>query len=90
MRPEQTGNFPPGSRRPDSDRYERRYLLRSSWFTGRLFGLLMGTTAVSIVLAPAITGKPPLLILRLTTLMIFGLFSMILVMRETRNGAEEG
>ena len=55
---------------------------------GKIFALFMGLTAISIVLGPAVTGKPRFILPRITVLLIFGLLSMILVMREARS--EEG
>ena len=45
---------------------------------GVLFGLLMGMTAMSILLDQEIAGRPGILLPRILILLTFGLLSMIL------------
>jgi preprotein translocase subunit SecG len=49
----------------------------------------MGITAISFILEPAITGKPGPILPRLTVLLIFGFFTMILVLKGSPGEEEE-
>ncbi|MGD8353037.1 MAG: hypothetical protein PVJ01_02635 [Pseudomonadota bacterium] len=72
-----------------SHSYDGNRLIRLYIRLGRLFGLLMGITAISFILEPAITGKPGPILPRLTVLLIFGFFTMILVLKGSPGEEEE-
>lgn len=88
MRPARTEQSLYKSHAYDGNRNPGR-LIRLYTHLGRLFGLLMGITAISFILEPAITGKPRPLLPRLTVLLIFGFFTMILVLKGSPGEEEE-
>lgn len=65
---------------PTSKTSERteRFRTTLAGLIGVLFGLLMGMTAMSILLDPEIAGRPGILLPRILILLTFGILSMIL------------